>query len=47
MEGEVFSTSVFHICMILAFYLPLTGLSMFHRFGNGLAPLVLVTMRNI
>ncbi|NXI51633.1 O51E2 protein, partial [Chloroceryle aenea] len=44
---KVFSTCIAHICMVLAFYVPLIGLSVVHRFGKGLAPLVHITMGNI
>nr|XP_009486711.1 PREDICTED: olfactory receptor 51E2-like [Pelecanus crispus] len=44
---EVFSTCVAHICMVLAFYVPLIGLSVVHRFGKDLAPLVHITLGNV
>ncbi|XP_071423835.1 olfactory receptor 51E2-like [Pithys albifrons albifrons] len=44
---KVFGTCVAHICVVLAFYVPLIGLSVVHRFGRDLAPLVHVTMGNI
>ncbi|NWI48942.1 O51E2 protein, partial [Calyptomena viridis] len=44
---KVFSTCIAHICVVLAFYVPLIGLSVVHRFGRDLAPLVRVTMGNI
>ncbi|XP_009864606.1 PREDICTED: olfactory receptor 51E2-like [Apaloderma vittatum] len=44
---KVFSTCIAHICVVLAFYVPLIGLSVVHRFGKDLAPLVHVTMGNI
>lgn len=44
---KVFSTCVAHICVVLAFYVPLIGLSVVHRFGKDLAPLVHVVMGNI
>ncbi|KFW06884.1 Olfactory receptor 51E2, partial [Fulmarus glacialis] len=31
---KVFSTCVGHICVVLAFYVPLVGLSVVHRLGN-------------
>ena len=43
----MFSTCIAHICVVLAFYVPLIGLSVVHRFGKGLAPLVHITMGNI
>ncbi|XP_050766069.1 olfactory receptor 51E2-like [Gymnogyps californianus] len=44
---KVFSTCIAHICVVLAFYVPLIGLSVVHRFGKDLAPLVHITMGNI
>ncbi|TRZ11103.1 hypothetical protein HGM15179_016006 [Zosterops borbonicus] len=44
---KVFSTCVAHICVVLAFYVPLIGLSVVHRFGKDLAPLVHVVMGNV
>lgn len=44
---KVFSTCIAHICVVLAFYVPLIGLSVVHRFGKDLAPLVHVVMGNI
>ncbi|XP_017692962.1 PREDICTED: olfactory receptor 51E2-like [Lepidothrix coronata] len=44
---KVFSTCIAHICVVLAFYVPLIGLSVVHRFGRDLAPLVHITMGNI
>ncbi|XP_025914283.1 olfactory receptor 51E2-like isoform X2 [Apteryx rowi] len=44
---KAFSTRVAHICVVLAFYVPLIGLSVVHRFGRGLAPLVRVSMGNV
>ncbi|KAM6384367.1 LOW QUALITY PROTEIN: olfactory receptor 51E2-like [Alca torda] len=44
---KAFSTCVAHICVVLAFYVPLIGLSVVHRFGKDLAPLVHITMGNI
>ncbi|NXL12027.1 O51E2 protein, partial [Mesembrinibis cayennensis] len=44
---KVFSTCIAHICVVLAFYVPLIGLSVVHRFGKGLAPLVHIIMGNI
>ncbi|XP_062983863.1 olfactory receptor 51E2-like [Elgaria multicarinata webbii] len=40
-------TCVAHVCVVLAFYVPLIGLSVVHRYGKGLNPLVQVTMSNI
>ncbi|XP_010212059.1 PREDICTED: olfactory receptor 51E2-like [Tinamus guttatus] len=44
---RAFSTCVAHIGVVLAFYVPLIGLSVVHRFGRGLAPLVRVAMGNV
>ncbi|KAJ7419729.1 Olfactory receptor 51E2 [Pitangus sulphuratus] len=44
---KVFSTCVAHICVVLVFYVPLIGLSVVHRFGRDLAPLVHIIMGNI
>lgn len=40
-------TCVAHVCVVLAFYVPLIGLSVVHRFGRGLPVLVHVTMGNV
>ncbi|KFO97807.1 Olfactory receptor 51E2, partial [Calypte anna] len=44
---KAFSTCVAHICVVLAFYVPLIGLSLVHRFGKDLAPVVHITMGHI
>ncbi|KFQ71885.1 Olfactory receptor 51L1, partial [Phaethon lepturus] len=44
---KMFSTCVAHICVVLAFYVPLTGLPKLHRSGKDLAPPVHITMKNI
>ncbi|XP_075597825.1 olfactory receptor 51E2-like [Balearica regulorum gibbericeps] len=44
---KVFSTCIAHICVVLAFYVPLIGLSVVHRFGKDLAPLVHIIMGHI
>ncbi|XP_004717557.1 olfactory receptor 51V1-like [Echinops telfairi] len=36
-----------HICAVLVFYIPITGLTMVHRFGKHLSPLVHALMGNI
>ncbi|XP_004480150.4 olfactory receptor 51V1-like [Dasypus novemcinctus] len=38
---------VSHICAVLVFYIPIIGLTMVHRFGKRLTPLVRVLMGNI
>ncbi|KAM5184702.1 olfactory receptor 51V1-like [Callospermophilus lateralis] len=40
-------TCVSHICAVLIFYIPIIGLTMVHRFGKPLSPLVHVLMGNI
>ncbi|XP_037696604.1 olfactory receptor 51V1-like [Choloepus didactylus] len=40
-------TCVSHICAVLVFYIPIIGLTMVHRFGKHLSPVVLVLMGNI
>ncbi|XP_075358078.1 olfactory receptor 51E2-like [Mycteria americana] len=44
---KAFSTCIAHICVVLAFCVPLTGLLKLQRFGKDLAPLVHITMGNI
>ncbi|XP_074836476.1 olfactory receptor 51E2-like [Carettochelys insculpta] len=44
---RAFSTCVAHLCVVLAFYVPLIGLSVVHRFGKNLTPLVHVIMGDI
>ncbi|NXU85739.1 O51E2 protein, partial [Xiphorhynchus elegans] len=44
---RVFSTCIAHVGVVLAFYVPLIGLSVVHRFGRDLAPPVHITMGNI
>ncbi|KFP79296.1 Olfactory receptor 51E2, partial [Acanthisitta chloris] len=41
---RAFGTCVAHGCVVLAFYVPLIGLSVVHRFGRDLPPMVHVTM---
>ncbi|XP_005380129.1 PREDICTED: olfactory receptor 51V1-like [Chinchilla lanigera] len=40
-------TCVSHICAVLVFYIPIIGLTMVHRFGRHLSPLVQVLMGNV
>ncbi|XP_019523909.1 PREDICTED: olfactory receptor 51V1-like [Hipposideros armiger] len=40
-------TCVSHICAVLVFYIPIIGLTMVHRFGKQLSPVVHVLMGNI
>ncbi|XP_072472795.1 olfactory receptor 51E2-like [Notamacropus eugenii] len=44
---KAFGTCVSHIGVVLAFYVPLIGLSVVHRFGNSLNPIVHVLMGNV
>ncbi|XP_010006579.1 PREDICTED: olfactory receptor 51E2 [Chaetura pelagica] len=44
---KVFSTCVAHICVVLAFYVPLIGLSVVHRFGKDVGPVVHITMGHV
>ncbi|XP_049747288.1 olfactory receptor 51V1-like [Elephas maximus indicus] len=40
-------TCVSHICAVLVFYIPVIGLTMVHRFGKHLSPIIHVLMGNI
>ncbi|XP_013367227.1 PREDICTED: olfactory receptor 51V1-like [Chinchilla lanigera] len=40
-------TCMSHICAVLIFYIPIIGLTMVHRFGKNLSPLVQVLMGNV
>ncbi|XP_047679175.1 olfactory receptor 51V1 [Prionailurus viverrinus] len=42
-----FQTCVSHICAVLVFYIPIISLTMMHRFGKHLSPVVHVLMGNI
>ncbi|XP_076968283.1 olfactory receptor 51V1 [Tamandua tetradactyla] len=42
-----FQTCISHICAVLAFYIPIISLTMVHRFGKHLSPLLHVLMGNI
>ncbi|XP_068965043.1 olfactory receptor 51V1-like [Petaurus breviceps papuanus] len=42
-----FQTCISHLCSVLVFYIPIIGLTMVHRFGKHLSPLVHVLMGNI
>ncbi|XP_006885571.1 PREDICTED: olfactory receptor 51V1-like [Elephantulus edwardii] len=44
---KTLQTCVSHICAVLVFYIPIIGLTMVHRFGKHLSPLVHVLMGNI
>ncbi|MBZ3871097.1 Olfactory receptor 51V1 [Sciurus carolinensis] len=40
-------TCVSHICAVLVFYIPIIGLTMVHRFGKHLSPMVHILMGNV
>ncbi|XP_075404685.1 olfactory receptor 51V1-like [Tenrec ecaudatus] len=40
-------TCASHVCAVLVFYIPIIGLTMVHRFGKHLSPLIHVLMGNI
>ncbi|XP_001373928.1 olfactory receptor 51V1-like [Monodelphis domestica] len=42
-----FQTCISHICAVLVFYIPIISLTMVHRFGKNLSPIVHVLMGNI
>ncbi|ELW63694.1 olfactory receptor 51V1 [Tupaia chinensis] len=42
-----FQTCVSHVCAVLVFYIPIISLTMVHRFGKHLSPIVHVLMGNI
>uniref|UniRef100_A0A670IDA6 Olfactory receptor n=1 Tax=Podarcis muralis TaxID=64176 RepID=A0A670IDA6_PODMU len=44
---KALNTCVSHICAILIFYVPMIGLSVVHRFGKQLSPIVHMLMANI
>ncbi|XP_005902376.2 olfactory receptor 51V1-like [Bos mutus] len=44
---KALETCVSHLCAVLVFYIPIIGLTMVHRFGKHLSPLVHVLMGNI
>ncbi|XP_076968277.1 olfactory receptor 51V1-like [Tamandua tetradactyla] len=44
---KLLQTCVSHICAVLVFYIPIIGLTMVHRFGKHLSPVVHVLMGNI
>ncbi|XP_013832194.2 PREDICTED: olfactory receptor 51V1-like [Capra hircus] len=44
---KALETCVSHLCAVLVFYIPIIGLTMVHRFGKHLSPLVHVFMGNI
>ncbi|XP_004683200.1 PREDICTED: olfactory receptor 51E2 [Condylura cristata] len=46
-RAKAFGTCVSHISVVLAFYVPLIGLSVVHRFGNSLDPIVHVLMGDV
>ncbi|XP_068965013.1 olfactory receptor 51E2-like [Petaurus breviceps papuanus] len=46
-RARAFGTCILHIGVVLAFYVPLIGLSVVHRFGNSLHPIVHVLMGDV
>nr|XP_006126628.1 olfactory receptor 51E2-like [Pelodiscus sinensis] len=46
-RAKAFSTCVAHLCVVLAFYVPLIGLSVVHRFGKDLPRVVHAIMGDI
>ncbi|KAB1272488.1 Olfactory receptor 51V1 [Camelus dromedarius] len=42
-----FQTCISHLCAVLVFYIPIISLTMVHRFGKHLSPVVHVLMGNI
>ncbi|KAK1336048.1 hypothetical protein QTO34_003848 [Cnephaeus nilssonii] len=46
-RAKAFGNCVSHISVVLAFYVPLIGLSVVHRFGNSLHPIVRVLMGDV
>ncbi|XP_044524809.1 olfactory receptor 51H1-like [Gracilinanus agilis] len=44
---KAFNTCLSHICAVLLFYVPLIGVTMVHRFGKHLSPIVHTLMANV
>ncbi|XP_020823415.1 olfactory receptor 51H1-like [Phascolarctos cinereus] len=44
---KAFNTCLSHICAVLLFYVPLIGVTMIHRFGKHLPPIVHTLMANV
>lgn len=44
---KALNTCLSHICAVLLFYIPLIGVTMIHRFGKHLSPVVYMLMANI
>ncbi|XP_007954181.1 olfactory receptor 51V1 [Orycteropus afer afer] len=46
-QRKSFQTCISHVCAVLVFYIPIISLTMVHRFGKHLSPIVHVLMGNI
>ncbi|XP_008569548.1 PREDICTED: olfactory receptor 51V1, partial [Galeopterus variegatus] len=46
-QHKSFQTCISHVCAVLVFYIPIISLTMVHRFGKHLSPVVHVLMGNI
>uniref|UniRef100_A0A8D2BQX7 Olfactory receptor n=1 Tax=Sus scrofa TaxID=9823 RepID=A0A8D2BQX7_PIG len=46
-RSKSLQTCVSHLCAVLVFYIPIIGLTMVHRFGRHLSPVVHVLMGNV
>ncbi|XP_066475424.1 olfactory receptor 51L1-like [Tiliqua scincoides] len=44
---KAFHTCVSHVCVVLIFFIPVIGVSMMHRFGRHLSPMVHILMADI
>lgn len=44
---KTLNTCLSHICAVFLFYVPLIGVTMIHRFGKHLSPVVHMLMANI
>ncbi|XP_025844235.2 olfactory receptor 51V1 [Vulpes vulpes] len=46
-QHKLFQTCISHLCAVLVFYIPVISLTMVHRFGDHLSPVIHVLMGNI